>query len=209
MEHARGRGCQGRETNEPDSLRGNISPLGRDASLWSSVAIIWFNVWTRLVLYILKRNPYFLGGGGEQTFTTKTQEQSILIFLTNGAPHATSRSSVCSAQQPSPLSGQNAKWSRALSAADHKYWKEINFAGRKAPFFVLQPSPLPSHVDFGAVHTPSTCTFQLFVCQARCGFSFLAWGSILSTVTNEIVFSFSVGIMEGKQPLWATYSNGN
>lgn len=154
MEHARGRGCKGRETNEPDSLRGNISPLGRDASLWSSVAIIWFNVWTRLVLYILKRSPYFLGGGGEQTFTTKTQEQSILIFLTNGAPHATSRSSVCSARQPSPLSGQNAKWSRALSAADHKYWKEINFAGRKSTFLCSATlSPPKSCWFWGCAHS--------------------------------------------------------
>lgn len=71
MEHARGRGCQGRETNEPDSLRGNISPLGRDASLWSSVAIIWFNVWTRLVLYILKRSPYFWRGRGRANFHHK------------------------------------------------------------------------------------------------------------------------------------------
>lgn len=71
MEHARGRGCQGRETNEPDSLRGNISPLGRDASLRSSVAIIWFNVWTRLVLYILKRSPYFWRGRGRANFHHK------------------------------------------------------------------------------------------------------------------------------------------
>lgn len=88
-----------------------------------------------------------------------------MVHLT---PQATQASAHC--PQPSPLWGNNAKWPPVLSAADCKYLKEINFSEWKAPFFVLQLPLLPSRVDFGAVHTASTCTSQLFACQDHCGF---------------------------------------
>lgn len=126
------------ETKEQDSLKKNHLISGKGLLSTKTCPSLWIQcLKSARALYFKAQPPALFFFKEEQTFTTKIQEQSILIFLTNGPPHATGRSSICSMRQPSPLSGKKAKWPHTLSAADHKYWKEINFSEWKAPFFVF------------------------------------------------------------------------
>lgn len=128
-------------------------------------------------LYILKHNPhhFFVLFCLRRANFCHKDTRTVNIDLLDGWRTSRHRplKHLLITTQPSLLWGNNAKWPPMRSAADCKYLKEINFSEWKAPFFVLQPPLLLSHVDFRAVHTASTCTFQLFACQHHCGF--LAW----------------------------------
>lgn len=158
----------------------NMSTLGRDGGyLVPPVKSLLFAVdlqpEVKSILYILKHNPQLFLLLFKKSKLSPQRYKNSQYWYSWWTVHLTPQATQASDHyhQPSLLWGNNAKWPPVLSAADCKYLKEINFSEWKAPFFVLQPPFLPSHVDFGAVHTASTCTFQLFACQHHCGF--LAW----------------------------------
>lgn len=158
----------------------NMSPLGRGrgwgilSPVCEVIAVLnWFTTWSQTHALYIKAQPhhFFLRRANFHHKDTRTVNIDLLDRQCTSRHRPLKH--LLMTTQPSRLWGNNAKWPPVLSAAHCKYLKEINFSEWKAPFFVLQPPLLPSHVDFGAVHTASTCTFQLFACQDHCGF--LAW----------------------------------
>ena len=107
------------------------------------------------LLYILKHNPHLFCLRRANFHHKDTRTVNIDLLDGWCTSHHRPLKHLLLTTQPSRLWGNNPKWPPVLSAADCKYLKEINFSEWKAPFFVLSPPLLPSHVDLGLCTLPA------------------------------------------------------